>query len=126
MTETETNKITQVELSVVSVSMQYEQFTQNYLFCPLLRDGVSQCEQTLNATHVSCRCPRNTLLAFHLQPPESPGEGWDLGIREWDASYYRPACPQEIWEFDDRFYEVRNQSEDCLHLNIFQPNVSSY
>ena len=67
-----------------------------------------------------------TLLCFNLQPPESPGEGWDLGIREWDASYYRPACPQEIWEFDDRFYEIRNQSEDCLHLNIFQPNVSYY
>ena len=51
---------------------------------------------------------------------------WGQGIRYWDASYYRHACPQEVWKISDKYYEPRNISEDCLHLNIFAPNVCIY
>jgi carboxylesterase type B len=59
-----------------------------------------------------------------VQKPVDPEVNWGLGIRYWDASYYRHACPQEMWKLDNRYYEPRNVSEDCLHLNIFAPNVS--
>lgn len=52
------------------------------------------------------------------------GPNWDMGIRNWDASYYRDACPQELYKYQERYYSHRNMSEDCLHLNIFAPNVS--
>ena len=64
------------------------------------------------------------LLCVLLQRPERPGPGWDMGIRKWDASFYRDACPQELWRIQEKFYEMKNTSEDCLHLNIFSPNVS--
>ncbi|KAK2166900.1 hypothetical protein NP493_1299g00052 [Ridgeia piscesae] len=56
--------------------------------------------------------------------PERPGPGWDMGIRKWDASFYRDACPQELWRLQEKFYEMKNTSEDCLHLNIFSPNIT--
>jgi len=46
-----------------------------------------------------------------------------MGIRNWDASYYRDACPQELFNYQHMYYTPRNMSEDCLHLNIFAPNV---
>ena len=46
-----------------------------------------------------------------------------MGIRNWDASYYRDACPQELYNYQHMYYTPRNMSEDCLHLNIFAPNV---
>ena len=36
---------------------------------------------------------------------------------------FRDACPQELWHYQDEFYEPRNFSENCLHMNIFMPNV---
>jgi len=46
-----------------------------------------------------------------------------MGVRNWDASYYRDACPQELFNYQHLYYTMRNMSEDCLHLNIFAPNV---
>ena len=63
----------------------------------------------------------NPLILF--QPPEKPGLHWDQQIEKWDASYQRDVCPQEIWKYDDYYYEPRNVSEDCLHVNIYSPNV---
>ncbi len=62
-------------------------------------------------------------FTHYLQPPEDPSFGWDFGLRYWCADYYRDACPQELWRLQDTFAEARNMSEDCLHLNIFAPNV---
>ena len=45
------------------------------------------------------------LLCVLLQKPEKPGPGWDMGIRKWDASFYRDACPQELWRLQEKFYE---------------------
>ncbi|ELU08011.1 hypothetical protein CAPTEDRAFT_93848 [Capitella teleta] len=59
-----------------------------------------------------------------FKPPEDPGVGWDSGIRYWDAAYYRDACPQELWHIGDKYQYPRNTSEDCLHLNIFAPNLT--
>jgi len=47
-----------------------------------------------------------------------------MGVRNWDASYYRDACPQELFNYQHMYYTPRNMSEDCLHLNIFAPNVN--
>lgn len=59
-----------------------------------------------------------------FKPPQDPGPNWDMGVRNWDASYYRDACPQELFKYQDRYYTHRNMSEDCLHLNIFAPNLT--
>ena len=44
----------------------------------------------------------------------------------YDATYYRPACPQRIEEIrkDIPSFPKKNISEDCLYMNIFAPNVS--
>ena len=45
----------------------------------------------------------------------------------WDASYFRPACPQDLTEIRTRIpdYPSANVSEDCLYMNIFAPNVNT-
>ena len=61
-----------------------------------------------------------TILIF--QKPEKPA--W-TGV--WDATYYRPACPQIPWLVKQTvpgFNRADNTSEDCLYMNIFVPNVS--
>ncbi|CAH1773569.1 unnamed protein product [Owenia fusiformis] len=47
--------------------------------------------------------------------------------RIWEAKSYPPACPQPLWYIkrDIPSFTNRNISEDCLYLNIFQPNISS-
>lgn len=59
-----------------------------------------------------------------FKPPEDVGPNWDYGEPDWDASYYRDACPQELYRYQERYYTQRNMSEDCLHLNIFAPNLT--
>ena len=67
-------------------------------------------------------------LKLPLQHPRRPR--WKLPDYEygqaWDATYFRPACPQrieEIWK-DIPSFPKKNISEDCLYMNIFAPNVS--
>ena len=61
--------------------------------------------------------------AGFLQRAEKPR--W--GGMYWDASYFRPACPQNLDEIrlDIPDYPSANVSEDCLYMNIFAPNVSA-
>ncbi|XP_060583528.1 cholinesterase 1-like, partial [Ruditapes philippinarum] len=57
---------------------------------------------------------------FRFNKPEKPS--W-TGI--WDATYYRPACPQLPWLVKQTvpgFNRAQNTSEDCLYMNIFVPN----
>lgn len=57
---------------------------------------------------------------FRFNRPESPS--W-VGI--WNATYYRPACPQLPWlvkQTVPEFNREKHTSEDCLYLNIFSPN----
>ena len=63
------------------------------------------------------------LYACFPQRAEKPR--W--GGMYWDASYFRPACPQNLDEIrlDIPDYPSANVSEDCLYMNIFAPNVST-
>lgn len=56
-----------------------------------------------------------------LQRPDKPS--WS---GTWDASYYRPACPQHMWHVRETVpgFNKQNVSEDCLYMNIFVPHVS--
>lgn len=59
---------------------------------------------------------------FHhlLKKPERPF--WE-GI--WDATAYKPACPQHLWYVKETVPNMgnANMSEDCLYMNIFAPRV---
>lgn len=70
-------------------------------------------------TYVIARCSF-TQLALYLQEAQPLDYSWDLR----DATYYRPACPQieDLIQQDIPGFEYTN--EDCLHINVFQPNVS--
>ena len=68
-----------------------------------------------------------TLISFLFhKAPEDIGPRWDIDQAHWCADRYRDACPQELWHIQDKYYEPRNMSEDCLHLNIFAPNVCRF
>ncbi|ESN96594.1 hypothetical protein HELRODRAFT_68508 [Helobdella robusta] len=56
---------------------------------------------------------------YRFQKPLPPR--W---VGTWDATYYRPACPQrlEILQRDIPTMENVNISENCLYMNIFVPN----
>lgn len=57
---------------------------------------------------------------FRFNKPEKPA--W-TGI--WDATKYRPACPQVPWLVKQTvpgFDRATDTSEDCLYMNIFVPN----
>ena len=86
----------------------------------MYRDGVIKKYLNIFLGIPYARMPINEL---RFKPPVDCNPGWDLGYREWDASFYRDACPQQLWH-NDRYNEPRNMSENCLHLNVFQPNVS--
>ena len=61
------------------------------------------------------------LFMSHWQEAQTYPERF---IGTWDATYYRPACPQieDLIQQDIPGFEYTN--EDCLHINVFQPNVS--
>lgn len=42
----------------------------------------------------------------------------------WDATYFRPACPQQLDKLQVEIpdFQKVNISEDCLYMNIFVPN----
>lgn len=63
------------------------------------------------------------LLVICIQRPRDPRWGG-----YWDASYYRPACPQRVHEIkrDVPDFPKANISEDCLYMNVFAPNVSLF
>ncbi|KAH7727065.1 Protein Y75B8A.3 [Aphelenchoides avenae] len=42
--------------------------------------------------------------------------------RPYNATYFRPACTQLV----DQYIPVKEMSEDCLHLNVFSPNVYTW
>ncbi|XP_067929338.1 fatty acyl-CoA hydrolase precursor, medium chain-like isoform X2 [Watersipora subatra] len=46
-------------------------------------------------------------------------------IGGWDASFYRPACPQVEDLIQQDIPDFTYTNEDCLHINIFQPNVTN-
>ncbi|KAL5014368.1 hypothetical protein ScPMuIL_008638 [Solemya velum] len=56
---------------------------------------------------------------FRFKKPEDPS--WE-GV--WDATYYRPACPQHMWYVRETVpkFSHDDMDEDCLYLNIFAPN----
>ncbi|ELU03558.1 hypothetical protein CAPTEDRAFT_225804 [Capitella teleta] len=56
---------------------------------------------------------------FRFRKPQPPRWG---GL--WDASYFRPACPQRLDEIRNGIpdFPAANVSEDCLYMNIFVPN----
>jgi Carboxylesterase family len=58
-------------------------------------------------------------LVFQRAKPRS----W---VGTWDATYFRPACPQNlsVLQQDIPEFQKMNISEDCLYMNIFVPNVS--
>lgn len=66
---------------------------------------------------------KNVTVTFlkMLQRPDKPS--WS---GTWDASYYRPACPQHMWHVKETVpgFNKQNVSEDCLYMNIFVPHVS--
>ncbi|KAK2159032.1 hypothetical protein LSH36_160g05071 [Paralvinella palmiformis] len=61
---------------------------------------------------------------LRFKAPEDIGPRWDIDQAHWCADRYRDACPQELWHLQDKYYDPRNMSEDCLHLNIFAPNIT--
>lgn len=56
---------------------------------------------------------------FRFNRPDRPS--WS---GTWDATYYRPACPQHSWHVRETVpgFNAQNISEDCLYMNIFTPN----
>ena len=54
-----------------------------------------------------------------LQNPENPS--W---YETWDATYFRPACPQMPWLIRETIPGFSDTAEDCLYLNIYMPRVS--
>ncbi|XP_067665939.1 cholinesterase-like isoform X1 [Haliotis asinina] len=54
---------------------------------------------------------------FRFKNAEPPS--W-YGI--WDATYHRPACPQQLWLLRETLPEYSETSEDCLYLNIYTPD----
>ncbi|XP_063446000.1 cholinesterase 1-like [Mytilus trossulus] len=56
---------------------------------------------------------------FRFNRPDKPS--WS---GTWDASYYRPACPQHMWHVKETVpgFNKQNVSEDCLYMNIFVPH----
>ncbi|KAJ8322336.1 hypothetical protein KUTeg_000807 [Tegillarca granosa] len=55
---------------------------------------------------------------FRFKKPKKPYWG---GV--WDATYYRPACPQPLWYVKQTVpnFSYKDVDEDCLYLNIFSP-----
>lgn len=55
---------------------------------------------------------------YRFKKPERPF--WE-GI--WDATAYKPACPQHLWYVKETVPNMgnANMSEDCLYMNIFAP-----
>ncbi|XP_074656638.1 acetylcholinesterase-like [Tubulanus polymorphus] len=45
--------------------------------------------------------------------------------RPWQAKKWPPACPQDPAYLQKHLINKVNISEDCLYLNIFQPNIST-
>ncbi|PIK49967.1 putative acetylcholinesterase [Apostichopus japonicus] len=54
-------------------------------------------------------------LRFAKPQPKLPWGG------VWNSTYYRPMCPQVSLELDR--FGVPPQNEDCLHLNIWSPDI---
>ncbi|KAJ8035829.1 Acetylcholinesterase [Holothuria leucospilota] len=52
-------------------------------------------------------------LRFAKPEPLDPWQG------EYDATYHRPIC----WQIVENNITTSAQSEDCLHLNIYSPDV---
>ena len=62
----------------------------------------------------------NTVLFLWYQRAKPPS--WR---GTWDATYFRPACPQDLSRIQEDIPEFQkvNISEDCLYMNVFVPNV---
>lgn len=58
---------------------------------------------------------------FRYKPAQEHDSPWD-DVR--DCTYYRPACPQVNDFISEDIPGFDYINEDCLHLNVFQPNVS--
>ncbi|CAE1324243.1 NLGN [Acanthosepion pharaonis] len=57
---------------------------------------------------------------FRFREPEKPE--WN---NIWDATYYRPACPQIPWYVRETVPKFGKMDEDCLYLNVFAPNLTT-
>lgn len=68
------------------------------------------------------RPPVKENINLRFRKPEDVFFQWGIND-EWDASFFRPACPQPFADLDSKYFLPRNTSEDCLYMNIFQPNV---
>ncbi|KAK6167678.1 hypothetical protein SNE40_021648 [Patella caerulea] len=57
---------------------------------------------------------------FRFKKPDNPS--W---TGTWDATFYRPSCPQQTWLIRETLPGYSDTSEDCLYLNIFAPNIKN-
>ncbi|XP_013380467.1 cholinesterase 1-like [Lingula anatina] len=67
---------------------------------------------------------------LRFRPPEEPDKWMERDVeryKTWDATYYRPACPQpKNIVLQQHLPHHTNTSEDCLYMNIFTPNITYY
>lgn len=118
----------------------YIDWRQNFRFDPNIRfqqiDRTTQ-QQTVRGISVPGHYDTSTFINMFLgipyaQPPvglwrfERP-QNLDLVRREGilQAWYYRPACPQPFDLLQQQIANFTYTSEDCLYLNIFEPNITS-
>ncbi|KAL8558745.1 hypothetical protein ACOMHN_043689 [Nucella lapillus] len=53
---------------------------------------------------------------YRFMNPENPS--W---YGTWDATYFRPACPQMPWLIRETIPGFKDTAEDCLYLNVYAP-----